>query len=841
MTTVPDAYYRLCAKIDLALRSAADALRTRFLAEHALGWCRRHLPGDDPELAAALVRAGHTAFHGNAVIEQDNEILWHFEPYFEEAVKIRRSVYGATSAPVLDTLDTLSLLLMRKERWQKAAGHLREQISILEGLHGPEHPGVASAEQRLADCLQWSGNHDEAEKHYLTSLAIWRSNPFAHGAHLAWSGWGFLCENRGDLGTARTAFTAAAEILRAHAGVAAPGLGICLPAIGRVASKQGELEEAARLYRQAVAIQRAVLGAADPQVAASWETISHLTAASDLARSLEASREALRADGHWLRAGAAIGPGQGGVYGRLSTLIARSDHHLSLLLTGGPATDVTAEAVAVAAWRRRLPGLLVHFSWLTSPGADADLAEQMRRLSAEQAAYQLNELTPMENTIDSWLRRASFRGPEALGDTLRSASALRPESDPLPSPPPDPSRVAPPDECVVEFIRLPGHSGVRYHAVVFAPGDRAATAVDLGPTEEMDTAALRARIALMGGGGADAFRGALPEDAGEIDAEAPHTLRRLVVDPLMSLIEGCHTVTFVLDGQLLHVPLGALPMGRDSRPLLTEFSVRYANGLDEVVRGRQPYETIAPGPDVVVAAPDFDLGIEPSAPFGRLFDDLLGTWLEGEEVAEKLGGAILLTRDQALKSRVRSVRSPRVLHIASHGYAFSLTEAPPDDPEPWPRFLRLRRHRDPALRSGLALAGVNTWLCGGDPGPEAETGLLTAADIAGLHLVGTDLVVLSACDTGRGDIDRVLGHASLGFAFLQSGVRTVVASLWKVPDSATRKLMARFYDHLLDGRGKMEALRLAQLDMRRAGFPASDWAAFVCYGDAGPLSRTASG
>lgn len=101
--------------------------------------------------------------------------------------------------------------------------------------------------------------------------------------------------------------------------------------------------------------------------------------------------------------------------------------------------------------------------------------------------------------------------------------------------------------------------------------------------------------------------------------------------------------------------------------------------------------------------------------------------------------------------------------------------------------------------------------------------------------------MLSACDTGFGHIDRALGHASLSPAFLRAGARTVVASLWKVHDAATRRLMAKFYDHLLEGMGKTEALRLAQLDMRRAGFPPSVWAAFVCYGDAGPLRPAASG
>jgi CHAT domain-containing protein len=89
--------------------------------------------------------------------------------------------------------------------------------------------------------------------------------------------------------------------------------------------------------------------------------------------------------------------------------------------------------------------------------------------------------------------------------------------------------------------------------------------------------------------------------------------------------------------------------------------------------------------------------------------------------------------------------------------------------------------------------------------------------------------VLSACDTGIGDIDAVDGHASLLAAFLRAGANTVVASLWKVPDEATRDLMIRFYDLLDTGQGPSEALRITQLERHAAGDPVLNWGAFVCY------------
>jgi CHAT domain-containing protein len=118
---------------------------------------------------------------------------------------------------------------------------------------------------------------------------------------------------------------------------------------------------------------------------------------------------------------------------------------------------------------------------------------------------------------------------------------------------------------------------------------------------------------------------------------------------------------------------------------------------------------------------------------------------------------------------------------------------------------------NPMLRSGLALAGANTFLKGGTPPEEAEDGLLTAADVAGLDLLDTELVVLSACDTGLGEVLIGEGVFGLRRAFIVAGAKTLVMSLWKVPDLATAFLMDRFYDNLLThGRDRDLALRQAQ-------------------------------
>lgn len=158
-----------------------------------------------------------------------------------------------------------------------------------------------------------------------------------------------------------------------------------------------------------------------------------------------------------------------------------------------------------------------------------------------------------------------------------------------------------------------------------------------------------------------------------------------------------------------------------------------------------------------------------------------------------------------------------MLHIATHGFYWTETEARQTKDLD---FLMMgdnnqsRYVEDKALtRSGLLLSGANITLKG-NPLPEGlEDGILTAKELAGLDLRGLDLVVLSACQTGLGEItgDGVFG---LQRGFKKAGANTLLMSLWKVDDNATQLLMTQFYKNLLAGKSKFESLREAQKYVR---------------------------
>ncbi|MEE8587250.1 MAG: CHAT domain-containing protein, partial [Acidobacteriota bacterium] len=247
-----------------------------------------------------------------------------------------------------------------------------------------------------------------------------------------------------------------------------------------------------------------------------------------------------------------------------------------------------------------------------------------------------------------------------------------------------------------------------------------------------------------------------------------------------------------------------------------------------------------------------------------VFAPLDGTVEEAIEIARILN----LPRDRVLigqeadEGRVKKVSGPRILHLATHGF---FLRGPPD---------MERRHlprgayiEDPMLRSGLALSGANNRHAFEGP----NDGVLTALEVAGLDLWGTEVVTLSACESGLGEVKNGEGVYGLRRALVLAGAKTQVMTLWKVDDNATRDLMISWYAQLRQGVGRAEAMRRVQLaalkgeqlpvigkhlrspgvKLAGAGAGTQDkaldsrlvgarhpyyWASFIVSGETGPLS-----
>lgn len=234
-----------------------------------------------------------------------------------------------------------------------------------------------------------------------------------------------------------------------------------------------------------------------------------------------------------------------------------------------------------------------------------------------------------------------------------------------------------------------------------------------------------------------------------------------------------------------------------------------------------------------------------------------GTAGEAQALGTILSGVTTLTGARATEAALKRVSGPRVLHVATHGFFLTDQSALAAQDA---RGIKLGKEGPAApagenvlLRSGLALAGANARRSDG-----GEDGILTALEAAGLDLWGTKLVVLSACETGLGEVKNGDGVYGLRRALVLAGSESQVMTLWQVSDEATRDLMVSFYKRLRDGEGRTEALRRVQLEMLKGGAVAGGanrglgggglviksadrshpyyWAAFIQSGDWRPMN-----
>jgi len=300
------------------------------------------------------------------------------------------------------------------------------------------------------------------------------------------------------------------------------------------------------------------------------------------------------------------------------------------------------------------------------------------------------------------------------------------------------------------------------------------------------------------------------------------------------------------DGNITLLPFEVLPMP-NGRYVVEDFEISYVDSGRDLLRFG--YRNPPQSPPVIISDPDFDLtgnellydkssGIRGMANFPRLH----GTKTEGEAIRKILPHSDFRTDKNVLDRQIKQLAGPEILHIATHG--FFIPDHKQDDQGM--ELFQGDQFENPLLRSAIALAGANASFYEKHPVKHAEDGLLTALDVTGMDLTGTDLVVLSACQTGLGEVRSGEGIYGLRRAFTIAGARTQIVSLWSVPDYETKELMISFYTKLSDGKGKAEALREAQRELiaklrneGKADYPFL-WGAFICVGDPDKMKRTSS-
>jgi CHAT domain-containing protein len=185
-------------------------------------------------------------------------------------------------------------------------------------------------------------------------------------------------------------------------------------------------------------------------------------------------------------------------------------------------------------------------------------------------------------------------------------------------------------------------------------------------------------------------------------------------------------------------------------------------------------------------------------------------------------------REDSLKSFLLK-KAPTILHLATHAYFIAAASRNVAEDELQVLRDKLQYEPHPLWRSGLLLSGANAAWMGGQTIAGLKDGILPAYDVAAMNLQQTELVVLSACQTGRGDVDNTEGVQGLQSAFRQAGVRYQLLTLWKVSDEASAKMMELFYDYYLSGESIPIAFQKARKALREITEFSSPfyWGAFI--------------
>jgi CHAT domain-containing protein/Tfp pilus assembly protein PilF len=767
-------------------RARGDYARAEPLYLRALALYQKVLGPEHPDVALALSNLGALYYYKGDYARA--------EPLYLRALAIREKTLGPMHPDVANSLSNLAELSRKKGGYARAESLYHRALTIRVKLH-PEHPDVALSLNNLAALYLLEGGYALAEPLFMRAWAI---NVKAFGPdHL--------------------------EVARSLHNLAA------------LYQQKGDHARAEPLYQRALVIREKVLGPAHPTVAVTLVNLADLyRGLGDHPRAVQFNRRALEIEERNLGLIFASGSeDQKQLY--LDTLRGGTNSTISFHVRSAPTDEQAARLALTTVLRRKgraLDAMTDQIAALRQRAApqDRQLLDQLTSARSELARLQVSgsgRLTPEAQQAErSRLDAAIQHLEDQVGRRSAEFRALvQPVTlDAV-------GQALPADAALVEIVAYrPFNAAAAKASERFGPTEYVAYVlkrhgtpqfVELGATESIDATVGTLRAALQ-----DPKRGDVKDLSRALDER--------VMRPVRRLLGATRHVFLSPDGALNLLPFAAL-VDEGGRYLVEEYTISYLTSGRDLLRLHVP--RTGRGAPLVMGNPLYDMPIQPARPtavgaqptdsampraphrrsvdFASLtFDPLPGTAGEARALQALLPGARVLLQQQATEAALKRVQAPRVLHIATHG--FFLPDQPGDHTDegtPGQKgshqgVVPRRQQENPLMRSGLVFAGVQQQHSGPD-----QDGVLTALEAASLNLWGTQLVVLSACETGLGEVRNGAGVYGLRRALVLAGSETQMMSLWAVDDEATRDLMVAFYTRLQAGEGRADALRQVQLAM----------------------------
>ena len=872
MNNIGGCYYMM-GDLDEAIAYFAKALviRKDVLGEH------------HADYAASLNNLG--ASHLN--LGQYDEAL----AYLTEALEIRREVLGDTHPDYAMTLNNIGLCYLAKGDYGNGIDYLTRAMDIRRKILGANHPDYAASLNNLGGAFFDLGDYDRAISYYSEGQAIYIDN---YGEQHPYSALGYLnignCYVQLDrLSQAIEYYEKAMEVYEKVYGSNSPDCASVLQNLGLCYAELGDYDKALPNLSKALEIRKEELGEHHPEYATSLQNLGHYyRILEDYEKGILYASEAMRiyrdvlGERHLDYANCLSSIGYS--YLRTGDRDSSSTYLRSFY---GIFSDIVLDAFTYLPQKQRsmywdnynfhyslnLP-IATHFlsgdeefmrtaynGALFSKGLLLNTETEMRRLileSGDEEALTLHDrlleerqwldelykipvserpmpVDSLENLCESLEKELQLKS-RAFGDYTKNLTITWK----------DVQAALGKHDIAIEFMEISvAEDTTVYGALTLKKGYDAPHFIELFDLKDLE--ALKAKYA-----GRPHSEGLIIEDGALYD---------MVWKPLEGELKGTKNVFFGPSGELYHIAIEYAAGGK--RPVIRKKNVyrlsstrqlavergeaersrsavfgglKYGASEEVLLADSRKYTQRSLPEDVFFHIDSLDIR---GAGGGLMVADLPGTETEALEIDA-------LLRKEGLDNTLRmgeegteaafkdlSGRRENIIHIATHGFYWNGHQASRIN-ERLGRSLddgAGRLQEDASMtRSGLLFTGANNTLRGRENKEGVDDGILTAKEIAQMDLRGTDLLVLSACQTGLGEVSGE-GVFGLQRGFKKAGVNTILMSLWEVDDEATSLLMTSFYKALAKGLSKADALKAAQKAVKN--YKAKDfsspyyWAAFI--------------
>jgi CHAT domain-containing protein/Flp pilus assembly protein TadD len=810
--------------------------------------------GENSPLAA-------TCLHNLALVHEAQGRYAEAEILFKRAITVNEKWNGIQNIDVLKSLAGLSGLYKDQGRYSEAEPMVRQAIVIGEGALGTRHPDVAQWRNNLAVLCRVQGRYAEAESLFSQALIAQKEvlglehpsvlNSLANVAEL------YTAQRR--FSEAESVFNVVTRLSERIYGSEHRAVARCLNNLAMLYLSQGRHGEAELLTRRSLAISEKALDPGHPDI---------VVALSNLGLLCEYQRRYDEAKSLYMKSNEIIKRNIAANFPSLSER-EKSDFYTtvqfnfeafnSFVLHRMPLdSSIIAEALNnQLATKALLFDATRKVNILIRSSGDSELKEQfelwrttkemlakaytLTRTEQRNAGISVDSIEGVANEIEKELGRRSEAFKKEYqkrivtwGEVLSSLQA---------------------NEAGIEIVRFrnPGIDSVCYGAMIVTPimKDHPDIVV-LENGIQLEDRYRRMYESAMLISRTIELRTSIPEEV----EKQPFNERELYSaywQQIQKRLSGIKTVYLSVDGVYNSINVGTLKMP-DGRYVGELLEIRPVTSLRDLVEKptNQKNENVAQ----LFGYPKYDLGeeeqlqlvanlkgeqpprvlayVDRGAVRGEGVNPLPGTAREITQIEGLLKSngwrTALHMQEGALEEAVKRVENPRVLHIATHGFF------QPDVVRDKNLMMGMNNNRpvqNPLLRTGVLLAGAEQTLNrkeGEEVNWNVDDGILTAYEAMNMNLDQTELVVLSACETGLGEVKNGEGVYGLQRAFQVAGARYVLMSLWKVDDQATQELMILFYREWLRTGDVRRGFREAQRQIRDKYHAPFYWGAFVLVG-----------